>query len=81
MSENDIYSKIEQLVATEHKLRTQSEAGDIDPADEKAQLASIEHALDQCWDLLRQRRARKDAGQSPDDAKVNSVEQVEHYLQ
>lgn len=81
MSEHDIYSKIEQLVATEHKLRSQTESGDIDPTDEKAQLASIEHALDQCWDLLRQRRARKDAGQSPDDAQVNSVEQVEHYLQ
>jgi hypothetical protein len=81
MSEHDIYSKIEQLVATEHKLRSQTEAGDIDPSDEKAQLASIERALDQCWDLLRQRRARLDAGQNPDDAEVNSVEQVEHYLQ
>lgn len=81
MSEHDIYSKIEQLVATEHKLRSQTEAGEIDPADEKAQLASIEHALDQCWDLLRQRRARLDAGQNPDDARANPVEQVEHYLQ
>ncbi|MBY6413136.1 DUF2630 family protein [Rhodococcus sp. BP-252] len=81
MSEHDIYSKIEQLVATEHKLRSQTEAGEIDPSDEKAQLASIERALDQCWDLLRQRRARLDAGQNPDDAQVNSVEQVEHYLQ
>lgn len=81
MSEHDIYSKIEQLVATEHKLRSQTEAGEIDPTDEKAQLASIEHALDQCWDLLRQRRARQDAGQNPDDAQANTVEQVEHYLQ
>ncbi|NIL76637.1 DUF2630 family protein [Rhodococcus sp. B10] len=81
MSEHDIYSKIEQLVATEHKLRSQTEAGEIDPSDETAQLASIERALDQCWDLLRQRRARLDAGQNPDDAQVNSVEQVEHYLQ
>ncbi|WP_338889946.1 DUF2630 family protein [Rhodococcus sovatensis] len=81
MSEHDIYSKIEQLVATEHKLRSLTEAGEIDPTDEKAQLASIEHALDQCWDLLRQRRARLDRGLNPDDAEVNSVEQVEHYLQ
>lgn len=81
MSEHDIYSKIEQLVATEHKLREQNAAGEIDPTDEKAQLASIEHALDQCWDLLRQRRARHDAGQNPEDATANSVEQVEHYLQ
>jgi prephenate dehydratase len=81
MSEHDIYSKIEQLVATEHKLREQNAAGEIDPTDEMAQLASIEHALDQCWDLLRQRRARHDAGQNPEDATANSVEQVEHYLQ
>lgn len=81
MSEHDIYSRIEQLVATEHKLRSQSEAGEIDRSDENAQLASIEHALDQCWDLLRQRRARRDAGENPDDAEANSVEQVEHYLQ
>ncbi|MDJ0393917.1 DUF2630 family protein [Rhodococcus sp. G-MC3] len=81
MSEHDIYSKIEQLVATEHKLRSQNEAGEIDPTEEKAQLASIEHALDQCWDLLRQRRARHDAGKNPEGAEANSVEQVEHYLQ
>ncbi|AYJ48678.1 DUF2630 family protein [Rhodococcus sp. P1Y] len=81
MSEHDIYSKIEQLVATEHKLRSQTEAGELDPVDEQAQLASIEHALDQCWDLLRQRRARLDAGQNPDEATANPVEQVEHYLQ
>ncbi|SNS43853.1 DUF2630 family protein [Rhodococcoides kyotonense] len=81
MSEHDIHSKIEQLVATEHKLRSQIEAGDVDPGDEKAELASLERALDQCWDLLRQRRARLDAGQNPDDAHASSVEQVEHYLQ
>lgn len=81
MSEHDIYTTIQQLVATEHKLRSDTQAGDIDPADEKAELTKIEHALDQCWDLLRQRRARLDAGLDPDDAQAGSVEQVEHYLQ
>lgn len=81
MSEHDIHTKIQQLIASEHKLRSRSEAGDIDPTDEKEQLASLERALDQCWDLLRQRRARIDAGQSPDDAEVSSIKQVEGYLQ
>lgn len=81
MSEHDIHTKIQQLIATEHKLRSQVEAGEIDPADEKTELASLERALDQCWDLLRQRRARIDAGQSPDDAEVSSIQQVEGYLQ
>lgn len=81
MSEHDVYSTIEQLVAAEHKLRSQTQAGEFDPGDEKKELASIERALDQCWDLLRQRRARQDAGQNPDDAQAGSVEQVEHYLQ
>ncbi|AJW40461.1 DUF2630 domain-containing protein [Rhodococcus sp. 15-725-2-2b] len=81
MNEHDIHTKIQQLIATEHKLRTETQSGDIDPDTEKAQLASLEHALDQCWDLLRQRRARIDAGQNPDTATANSIDQVEGYLQ
>lgn len=81
MNEHDIHTKIQQLIATEHKLRTETQSGAIDPDTEKAQLASLEHALDQCWDLLRQRRARIDAGQNPDTATANSIDQVEGYLQ
>lgn len=81
MNEHDIHTKIQQLIATEHKLRTQNQAGSIDPQTETAELASLEHALDQCWDLLRQRRARIDAGQNPDAATTSSVGQVEGYLQ
>ncbi|MGB2722785.1 MAG: DUF2630 family protein [Rhodococcus sp. (in: high G+C Gram-positive bacteria)] len=81
MNEHDIHTKIQQLIATEHKLRTEAQSDDIDPDTEKAQLASLEHALDQCWDLLRQRRARIDAGKNPDTATANSVDQVEGYLQ
>nr|WP_314143181.1 DUF2630 family protein [uncultured Rhodococcus sp.] len=81
MNEHDIHTKIQQLIATEHKLRTETQSGDIDPDTEKAQLASLEHALDQCWDLLRQRRARIDAGKNPDTATANSVDRVEGYLQ
>ncbi|WP_415975296.1 DUF2630 family protein [Rhodococcus sp. 077-4] len=81
MNEHDIHTKIQQLIATEHKLRTETQSGEIDPDTEKAQLASLEHALDQCWDLLRQRRARIDAGKDPDTATANTVDQVEGYLQ
>ena len=81
MNEHDIHTKIQQLIATEHKLRSETQAGNVDPNTEKAELASLEHALDQCWDLLRQRRARIDAGKDPDTAVANSVGQVEGYLQ
>lgn len=81
MNEHDIHTKIQQLIATEHKLRSETQAGTLDPDTEKAELASLEHALDQCWDLLRQRRARIDAGKDPDTATANDVDRVEGYLQ
>ncbi|MBY6538280.1 DUF2630 family protein [Rhodococcus sp. BP-349] len=81
MSETDIYAKIKDLVDTEHALRSRTEAGELDPGEERAQLDQLEKALDQCWDLLRQRRAKKDAGLSPDDAEAQPVSQVEGYLQ
>ncbi|MBJ8340582.1 MULTISPECIES: DUF2630 family protein [Antrihabitans] len=81
MSEQDILARIKDLVAAEHDLRSQTAAGKLDPETEHKQLAQLETLLDQCWDLLRQRRARIDAGQSPDDATVQSVVQVEGYLQ
>jgi ribosomal protein L29 len=81
MSDQDILARIKDLVDAEHQLRAQTEAGTLDPQTEKSQLAELEATLDQCWDLLRQRRARKDRGESPDAAQVNSVRQVEGYLQ
>lgn len=81
MSESDIYARIKSLVDTEHELRSRTEAGEIDPSEERAQLDQLEKALDQCWDLLRQRRAKRDAGLSPDDAEAQPVNQVENYLQ
>ncbi len=81
MSDNDILARITELVDAEHRLRSQTEAGTLDPATEQARLAELETTLDQCWDLLRQRRARREAGQSPDDATVNPAGRVEGYLQ
>jgi hypothetical protein len=51
----------------------------IDAESEHARLREIEEELDQCWDLLRQRRARVAAGEDPDLAAVRSIEEVERY--
>ncbi|GAA2384455.1 hypothetical protein Cme02nite_66240 [Catellatospora methionotrophica] len=81
MDEKQIFERIDNLVAEEHDLRTRRVQGAIDPETESARLRSLEETLDQCWDLLRRRRALKDAGENPDDAKPGDVKQVEGYLQ
>jgi hypothetical protein len=81
MTERDILEQIHSLVEREHELRQRSVAGEIDSAEEHAQLRTLEEALDQAWDLLRQRRARRGAGENPDDAQARPAQQVEGYLQ
>ena len=81
MDEHQILSQISSLVDREHELRTGFQRGELTGADEREQLAALEGALDQCWDLLRQRRARREFGQDTDDVQVRSVDQVEKYLQ
>lgn len=81
MTEQDILARIKQLVDDEHSLRSKATSGEVDPVTERQRLAELEVMLDQCWDLLRQRRTRIDAGNAPDDAQVNSPRQVEGYLQ
>ncbi len=81
MTEQDILGRIKELVDHEHDLRSRAERGELDPREERRKLAELEVMLDQCWDLLRQRRARLDAGRSPDDAAPNPAAQVEGYLQ
>lgn len=81
MTEKDIHARIKELVDREHELRAQTTGGELDPEAERRQLAEIEVQLDQCWDLLRQRRARLDQGRNPDEAQPNSPRQVEGYLQ
>lgn len=81
MSESEILARIHNLVETEHTLRNMVESESITPEDEQQRLAEIERTLDQCWDLLRQRRARKSAGQPAEDAEVRPTDQVEGYLQ
>jgi hypothetical protein len=81
MTERDIFEQIKTLVDREHDLRKRTVAGEIDSAEEHKQLQAMEEALDQCWDLLRQRRARRGAGEDPDAAEVRPAQQVEGYLQ
>lgn len=81
MDEHQILSQISTLVEREHELRAAHQRGELAGDDERAQLTALKGALDQCWDLLRQRRARQEFKQDTDDVAVRSVEQVEKYLQ
>jgi hypothetical protein len=81
MDDKGIMSQIDELIATEHKLRQQLAAGELTGAEERAQLKTTEEALDQCWDLLRQRRARREFGESPEEAASRPASEVEGYLQ
>ncbi|MDQ6617504.1 MAG: DUF2630 family protein [Actinomycetota bacterium] len=80
MDDNEIRSTIDLLVAEERELRTQRQ---LEPLDEAgaARLRQLEESLDQCWDLLRQRRAKREFGLDPDDVAVRDTSVVEHYRQ
>ena len=81
MDDKEIMAHIDELIQTEHELRRQLAAGELSSQDERDRLRSAEEALDQCWDLLRQRRARREFGESPDNASVRPVAEVEDYEQ
>ena len=80
MDDADIVRRISELADEEHQLE-QAHAGKALADDELGRLREVEVALDQCWDLLRQRRARRNAGQDPDEATVRPEEVVERYQQ
>ena len=73
--EAPVLARIQRLVADEHALRNKASLN----AAEKDQLAAMEVDLDQCWDLLRQRRALREMGRSPAGAQVRPAEVVEKY--
>ena len=81
MDDKQILATIGDLIDTEHKLRQQLASGELSGAEEHERLRSAEQALDQCWDLLRQRRARREFGENPEDASVRPVSEVENYRQ
>jgi uncharacterized protein DUF2630 len=81
MDDKEILAHIDDLIQTEHELRTKLASGEISGAEERARLTAAEQALDQCWDLLRQRRARREFGQNPEEAQARPVSEVEGYRQ
>jgi hypothetical protein len=84
MSDESITARIEQLVSEEHQLRSREQDDAVEPAAlqvDADRLKEVEVELDRCWDLLRQRRALRDAGGDPDDARVREPETVERYEQ
>jgi len=72
MNDKEILGHIDELIQTEHELRAKLAAGE---------LTSHEESLDQCWDLLRQRRARREFGENPEEAGARPASEVEGYLQ
>jgi hypothetical protein len=81
MDDKEILGRIDDLIKTEHTLRARLASGELTSAEENAALESAEEALDQCWDLLRQRRARREFGEDPSAAEARSASEVEDYWQ
>lgn len=95
MDDQDILQRIQALVEEEHQLRDPVASGhagggsgvngsdddDDGQRERRARLRQVEEALDQCWDLLRQRRAKAKAGEDPNEADARPVNEVEGYVQ
>ena len=81
MDDKDILGRIDELIRTEHDLRDRLAAGELSSDEEHQQLRAVEEQLDQSWDLLRQRRARREFGEDPAGTAARPVTEVEGYLQ
>jgi hypothetical protein len=82
VADEDLSARIERLVAEEHELRNREQTDDADALEKDAgRLRTIEVELDVCWDLLRQRRALRDAGENPGRAAARDPDTVERYWQ
>ena len=81
MDDKTVLDRIHGLVDEEHKLRQQVSKGEISSQEEHARLKELEESLDQCWDLLRRRRAARETGGDPDAVQAHSTSEVEGYLQ
>ncbi|MDT5335167.1 MAG: hypothetical protein QOD90_672 [Mycobacterium sp.] len=79
-TDSSILAQVNELVAEEKELRAKLRDHQIDETEEHRRLRRLEVQLDQCWDLLRQRRALREAGQDPDQASVRPEGEVEGYL-
>jgi hypothetical protein len=80
VKDTDALSRINELVAEEKALRDQLQHGEISEAQEHKRLRQLEIQLDQCWDLLRQRRALRETGGDPGNAAVRPANEVEGYI-
>jgi hypothetical protein len=81
MDDKEIFRTIGDLIDTEHDLRARLAAGELTSDQEHEQLRAVEEQLDQCWDLLRQRRARREFGEDPSGLAARPVSEVEGYQQ
>jgi Protein of unknown function (DUF2630) len=81
MNDKEILGQINELIQAEHDLRARVAEGKLSSDKEHAELRSVEESLDQCWDLLRQRRARREFGEDPAGSTVRPSSEVEGYLQ
>ena len=79
MQDENIIDRINQLAHEEHELFQKESGGKASEAD-RERLKRLEVTLDQCWDLLHQRRARRAAGMDPDEARVRDEKTVEGYV-
>ncbi len=78
MDDTEVLRSINTLVEEEHHLLAEAEHGGLSE-EQRQRLHAAQAQLDQCWDLLRQRRAKREFGQNPDDAQVRDANIVEHY--
>ena len=84
MVDDSLLDRIEALVQEEHALLAREQADakrDQALEDDRQRLERVSVELDRCWDLLRQRRARRDAGQDPNEARPRDADTVERYWQ
>jgi len=81
MTDEEILTRIHGLVDEERKIREQRGESSLSEEQERDAVRRLDVALDQCWDLLRQRRARKEAGEDPGLAEARPASEVEGYLQ
>lgn len=79
MDDKEVLGRIDELIAEEHALRAKAVGSPGLDDDERARLRALEVRLDQCWDLLRQRRAKAEFGEDPNTAGTRPASEVEQY--
>jgi Protein of unknown function (DUF2630) len=78
--DKNTFARIQALVAEEKELLSKRQHDEISQEEERERLRAVETELDQCWDLLRQRRALRETGRDPREATVRPASEVEGYL-